>query len=181
MTIIGLWLPILVSAAFVFIASAAVWMAMPWHKNHFSKTADEEAVRGALKGSAPGFYMLPYCGDPRGLEDPEMKQKYLDGPQAFITVVANGLPRMGSKMILSFLYYVVVGVICAYFVSRTASADMDYLAVFRVAGTVAWVAYGVAYIQDSIWFGRPWSMTAKSLLDALIYALLTGGVFGWLV
>jgi len=181
MTIIGLWLPILVSAVFVFIASAAVWMAMPWHKSDFSKTADEEAVRTALKGSAPGFYMLPYCIKPKGLEDAEMRQKFVDGPLAYITVVTNGLPQMGSKMVLSFLYYIVVGVICAYFVSRTATADMDYLAVFRIAGAVAWVAYGVAYIQDSIWFGRPWSLTGKNLFDALIYAVLTGGVFGWLV
>ena len=181
MTIIGLWLPILVSAVFVFIASAAVWMVMPWHKSDFNKTADEDAVRAALKGSAAGFYMLPYCVNPKDLEDPEIKQKYVDGPQAYITVVANGLPQMGSKMLLSFLYYMVVGVICAYFVSRTASADADYLAVFRIAGAVAWVAYGVAYIQDSIWFGRPWSMTVKNLFDALIYAVLTGGVFGWLV
>jgi len=180
MTIIGLWLPILVSSIIVFIASAAIWMAMPWHKSDFKKTGNEEAVRAALKGSAPGLYMLPYCEGQKGLEDPEMKQKYIDGPQAFITVVANGLPKMGSKMLLSLLYYVVVGVICAYFVSRTASADADYLAVFRISGAVAWVAYGIAYIQDSVWFGRPWSITVKNLSDALIYALLTGGVFGWL-
>jgi hypothetical protein len=59
--------------------------------------------------------------------------------------------------------------------------NASYLAVFRIAGTVTWVAYGVAYIQDSIWFGRPWSITMKSLMDALIYGLLVGGVFGWLV
>jgi hypothetical protein len=38
----------------------------------------------------------------------------------------------------------------------------------------------VAYIQDSVWFGRPVSITMKSLLDALLYGLLTGGTFGWL-
>ena len=34
--------------------------------------------------------------------------------------------------------------------------------------------------EESIWFGRSWSMTLKTFLDALIYAVLTGGVFGWL-
>jgi len=180
MSIIGLWLPILVSSVIVFIASAAVWMALPWHKSDFRKTGDEDAVREALKGSAPGQYMLPYCIDPKALEAPEMKKKFVDGPQAYITVVANGVPQMGPKLTLVFLYYIFVGVLCAYFVSRTTTANADYLAVFRVAGTVAWMAHGIAFVQDSIWFGRPWSLTAKSLLDALIYGLLTGGVFGWL-
>jgi hypothetical protein len=181
MSIISLWLPILVSAVLVFIASAAVWMAMPWHKTDFSKTGDEDAVRAALSGSAPGRYMVPHCVDPKGLEDPEMKQRFVDGPQAYITVVPNGVPRMGSKMLLSFLYYIFVGILCAYFVSRTTTADADYLAIFRIAGAVAWIAYGVAFMQESIWFGRAWSLTLKNLFDGLIYALLTGGVFGWLV
>jgi hypothetical protein len=181
MGIISLWLPILVSAIFVFIASAAIWMAMPWHKSDFRKAGDENAARAALKGSAPGQYMLPYCVGPKGLEDPGMKQKFIDGPLAYITIVPNGLPQMGSKLLLSFLYYIGVGILCAYFVTRTVAVDADYLTVYRVAGTVAWIAYGIAYVQDSIWFGRPWSLTLKGMFDALIYALLTGGVFGWLV
>lgn len=44
MTIVALWL---VSAIFVFVVSAIIWMAMPWHKSDFSKTSDEEGVRSA--------------------------------------------------------------------------------------------------------------------------------------
>ncbi len=44
----------------------------------------------------------------------------------------------------------------------------------------AFIACGAAYIQESIRFGRPRSMTPKTFLDAPIYALLSGGVFGWL-
>ena len=95
-------------------------------------------------------------------------------------MVPDGLPQMGPKLAMSFLNNVLVGVLCAYFVSRTLDAEASYLAVFRISGTVAWIAYGIAYIQDSIWFGKPWPVTAKNLLDALIYGLLTGGVFGWL-
>ena len=180
MSIIGLWLPILVSAAIVFVASAAVWMVLPWHKSDFSRTGDEAAVRGALKGSAPGVYMLPFCTDPKEMQKSDVKQKYIDGPLGYITIVPNGVPQMGTKLILSFVYYIVVGGICAYVVSRTLAPAASYLAVFRISGTVAFIAYGIAYVQDSIWFGRPWSLTAKGLVDALIYALLTGGVFGWL-
>ena len=50
MSILDLWMPILVSAAIVWIFSALVWMVFPWHKSDFAKTVDEEAVRAALKG-----------------------------------------------------------------------------------------------------------------------------------
>lgn len=179
MTIMSLWLPILVSAVVVFIAGAVIWMVMPWHKPDWSKTADEEAVRAALKSTEPGMYTLPHC-DPAQFKDPAMQQKFKEGPQAYITVVPNGLPQMGGKLIMMFIYNLLVAVLCAYFVSRTLAAGADYLSVFRIAGAVAFIAYGVAYIQESVWFGRSWSMTLKTFLDALIYGALTGGVFGWL-
>ena len=37
-----------------------------------------------------------------------------------------------------------------------------------------------ALYTTRIWFGRPWSGVFKGFGDALIYALLTGGAFGWL-
>ena len=169
------------AAVIAFIASAAVWTVLPWHKSDYKKAYDEEGVRHALKGADPGLYTVPHCPDPASLQDEEVRQKFIDGPQAFITVVPNGLPQMAPKLVMSFLYNVLVGVLCAYFVSRTLDAEASYLAVFRISGTVAWIAYGIAYIQDSIWFGRPWAITMKALMDALIYGLLAGGVFGWLV
>lgn len=180
MTIMTLWQPILASAVLAFAAGAIIWMVMPWHKSDWSKTPDEEAVRAALKGAKPGMYTVPHCADPAQYKDPDMQQKFIEGPQAFITVVPSGLPTMGSKLAMMFGYNLLVAIICAYFVSRTVGAGADYLSVFRIAGAVAFVAYGMAYIQESVWFGRSWSVTLKALLDALIYGVLTGGVFGWL-
>jgi len=180
MTIMSLWLPILVSAVVVFIAGSVIWMAMPWHKTDWSKTPDEEGVRAALKGCEPGMYTVPNVKDRKQFDEPEVQQKLKDGPQAFITVVPSGLPTMGPKLLMMFGYNLFVAIVCAYLLSRTVGASAEYLTVFRVTGNVAFIAYGFAYIQESIWFGRSWSMTAKNFLDALIYAVLTGGVFGWL-
>lgn len=180
MGIIDLWLPIVVSAAVVFLASAAVWMFLKWHNSDWHRTADEEAVRRVLSGSAPGVYLVPYVMDPGAIKDPEVAKKYVDGPQAYITVVPNGIPSMGGKLFGTFIFYLFVGVLCAYILTRTTGPDAGYLTVFRITGTVAWIAYGVAYIQDSVWFGKPWSITVKNLIDALIYGLLTAGIFGWL-
>lgn len=180
MTILTLWQPIIASAVLVFIAGSVIWMVMPWHRTDWSRTPDEEAVRAALKGCEPSMYTVPNCPDPKMFKDPDMQKKLIDGPQAFITVVPSGLPAMGGKLAMMFGYNLLVAVICAYLLSRTVGAGADYLMVFRVTGTVAFVAYGVAYVQESVWFGRDWSMTVKTFLDALIYAVLTGGVFGWL-
>jgi hypothetical protein len=180
MTILDLWMPILASAVLVFVLSAMVWMVFPWHKTDFRRPKDESSLRAALSGYAPGFYLIPYHTNPKELADPEVAKKYEEGPQAYVTVIPNGMPNMGPKLILSFVYYLLVGVLCAYFVSRTAGPDADYLEVFRIAGTTAFAAYGIAYVQESIWFGRPWSLTAKGMLDGLLYGLVTGGAFGWL-
>jgi hypothetical protein len=155
-------------------------MVMPWHKSDFLKIPDEERARAALKGLAVGYYMMPYCKSPADLKDEAMRQKFIDGPLAYIVVAPTGLNSMTPKLVLSFLFYVVVGVICAYVVSRTLAPGTEYLQVFRIAGTTAFIAYGLAYVQESIWFSRPWSITIKNLGDALLYGLLTGGTFGWL-
>lgn len=180
MSITDLWLPILVSSVLVWMASALIWTVLPWHKKDFAKTRDEEGVRAALQGLAPGIYNVPHCSSQKDLKDPEMQKNFKDGPVAFVTVLPNGVPPLGRSLFLSFLGTVFISILCAYFVSRTAAPDASYLAVFRIAGTVAWIANSVAFIQDSVWFGRPWLITLKGMFDALIYALITGGVFGWL-
>ena len=180
MGIVALWLPIVASAVVCFLMSALIWTLFKYHNSDYKKTTDEEAVRAALKGSEPGFYVVPFCLDPAEAKNPGVKQKFEEGPLAYITVAKNGMPSMGPKMLTMFLYFVAVGVLAAYFVTFSVTADADYLAVFRVAGTVAFIANSMALVPESIWFERPWSMTVKNFVDAAIYSLLTGGVFGWL-
>jgi len=180
MSTADLWLPILVSATIAWIASALIWTVLPWHKGDYARTSDEEGVRAALKGLSPGFYNVPHIGAQKDLKDPEVQQKFADGPLAFIAVLPNGLPPMGRNMGLMFAYFIFVGVLCAYILNLSAGPDASYLEVFRITCTVAWIANGVGAIPDSVWFGRPWSHTVKTLFDGLIYGLLTGGVFGWL-
>ena len=47
-------------------------------------------------------------------------------------------------------------------------------------GEERWIVrggYGLGYIQDSIWKAVPWSNSLRGLLDAAIYAVVTGLVF----
>jgi hypothetical protein len=181
-TIVSLWLAILISAVLVWIISALVWTVLPHHKSDYQALPDEEAALNALRPQnlAPGQYNMPHVPSMGQMNEPEVRQKFEAGPVGFLTVVPNGVPSMGMNMMLSVIYYLVISIFVAYLTSRTLAPGADYLAVFRVAGTTAWLAYGWAIIPDAIWFGRPWSAVVKHLIDSLVYALFTAGVFGWL-
>jgi hypothetical protein len=180
-TLASLWLAILLSAVAIWITSAIVWMAMPHHRGDYKQLPSEAAVRSALAQPAvvPGGYVIPWM-DPKEAQSEEGQKKYADGPIAFVTVVPSSFPVMGPKLILSFVFYLVVAGMVAYVTGRTVGAGAEYLEAFRIAGTTAFACYGFAVVQESIWFGRPWSTTFKTFFDALLYALITGGIFGWL-
>ncbi|MEM9403618.1 MAG: hypothetical protein AAGA44_14160 [Pseudomonadota bacterium] len=180
MSVLIYWQAVLLSAVLVFFVSAIVWMVMPWHKSDFKAVPDEESARAALKGIQPGHYMIPHCINPKELEDEVMKQRFIDGPIAYFSVQESGLPEMGPRMLKIFLFYLFVSGLCAYLLDFHGAEDASYLDTFQLTGTVAWAAYGLAHIQDSVWFAKPWSITLKNIFDAFIYALVTGGVFGWL-
>ncbi|MFW6010736.1 MAG: hypothetical protein ACOC9H_02340 [Gemmatimonadota bacterium] len=178
----ALWLPILVAAALVWVAGAIVWMVLPHHRNDFRQVPDEEAVRDALSSDAltPGQYTIPHAPDREAYQQPEIQEKFEEGPVAFLTVLPTGTAPMGKQLTLYFVYAVAVSLVAGYVASRTLGPGTAYMEVFQITGTVAWVAYGAAYVQEGVWFGRPWSFVVKNLVDALLYGLLTAGVFGWL-
>jgi hypothetical protein len=181
-SIVSLWLPILLSAVAVFIASSIIHMVLRYHNTDFGKVPDEDGVMEALRKFSipPGDYVIPCAGNAKNMKSPDFIEKMTKGPVAFVTVMKPGPPSMGKSLMLWFIYSVVVGVIAAYVTSRAVAPGSDYIAVFRFAGCTAFVGYVVALWQDSIWYKRAWSSTIKSSIDGLVYALLTAGVFGWL-
>jgi hypothetical protein len=50
----------------------------------------------------------------------------------------------------------------------------------RVVAAIAFLTYGAALPQISIWYRRSWATTVKSLFDSAIDAAVTGAAFGWL-
>jgi len=181
-SITALWLAILLSAIIVFVASSILHMVLPFHKSDYRKLPDEDRVTDALRaaGVTPGpVYNFPHCTH-QDMKKPEVVEKFKRGPVGFLTVYPSGPPAMGKYLGAWFVYCVVISIFVAYLTGRTLLPGMPYLQVFRVAGTAAFLAYGIGQIQDAIWRGQTWVVTAKHVFDGLIYALLTAGVFGWL-
>lgn len=177
-----LWLPILVSAGLVFLASWIIHMLLPWHRADYPKVPNEERVMDALRPLAipPGDYMVPRADSPKDMGSAEFKAKLAKGPVLMMTVLPNGEFSMGKSLLQWFIYCLVVGLFAAYLAGRALPAGSEYLEVFRFAGGTAFVGYALALWQNSIWYRRAWGTTFRSTIDGLIYGLLTGGVFGWL-
>jgi hypothetical protein len=178
----SLWLPVVVSAVAVWLLSALLHMALKFHRADYKRLPDEEAVGAALRKDAPppGVYVMPYSDDPGAMKDPAFQEKYRRGPVGIVTLMRNEPVSMGKHLALWFLFCLLISFTAGYVARNTLSSDTLGPQVLRIVGAVAFVGYGYGSIQDSIWRAIPWSNTVRALLDALLYALATGGVFWWL-
>jgi hypothetical protein len=178
----ALWLPIVISAVFVFIASSIIHMLPLWHKNDYPAVPNQDQVMATLRPLAipPGDDLIPRAASREEMMSPAFKEKLKEGPVMMLTVWPPNDTGMGKSLALWFVYALVVSYFSAYVASRALAPGAPYLEVFRFAGATAFIAYALALWQMSIWYKRAWSMTIKSTFDGLIYACLTAGTFGWL-
>jgi hypothetical protein len=180
--LLSLWLPLVLSAVIVFVASSVMHMVLPYHWGQLKRLPREDDVMAALRGfNIPsGDYGVPCPDSPTALRDPAFLEKRAKGPVAFMTVLPSGSLSMSKNLIQWFVYIFVVNTFAAYIAGRALGPGVDYLAVFRFVGTAAFLGYSLALAQSSIWSARAWSTTATSMFDGLVYGLLTAGTFGWL-
>ncbi|HEV3219902.1 MAG TPA: hypothetical protein VGZ48_09025 [Candidatus Acidoferrales bacterium] len=177
----ALWLPIVLSAVIVFVASSVMHMLLPYHRGDYQPLPDEDKVLAALRsaGLSRGLYIFPHTTH-KDMKSPAMIEKYKQGPVGMITVFPTGQVNMGKFMGLWFGFCLIVSIFVAYLTGHTVAPGTDYLHVFRVAGTAAFLTYGLGNLSNGIWKGQPWGVVLKDVFDGLIYGLLTAGTFGWL-
>jgi hypothetical protein len=177
----ALWLPVLLSSVIVFVASSIMHTLLPYHRGDYRQLPDEDKLLTALRaaGLNRGLYIFPF-GTHQEMKSAALREKYQQGPVGMMTIFPSGLPVMSKFLSLWFAYCLVVGIVVAYLTGRTVALGASYLAVLRVAGTAAFLAYGLGQLSNSVWKGQTWSATSKEVLDGLVYALLTAGTFGWL-
>ncbi|NVK21650.1 MAG: hypothetical protein HWD86_03975 [Kangiellaceae bacterium] len=181
-SVLDLWLVILLTGLFCWIASALIHMAFKYHNADYKKLANEDDVSEALgaKNPAPGLYHLPHCADMSDMGKPEMQERFKKGPIAMISVFPNGMPPMGKLLVQQFLFFALVSFLIAYVSSLAFPAGIEYMNIFRFVFVLAFIAYGMGEIPYSIWYGHPWSNCIRFLIDAVIYAGVTAGTFAWL-
>jgi hypothetical protein len=177
-----LWFPIVVSGFAVFILSALAWTVMPHHKKDWQGLPNEDAVLAAMRSNppVPGQYAMPYMGDPAKRDDPVTKERVASGPNGYLTVIPSGMPAMGPMMAKSLVYNLLVSLLVAYVSWHALRAGAEGAMVFRIVGTTAMMAYILASVPESIWFGRPWRNFGMQAIDGIVYGLVSGAIFCWL-
>jgi hypothetical protein len=177
----ALLLPILLSAIIVFVASSLIHMVLKYHQSDYKQLPDEDKFLAGLRpaGLKRGLYVFPFCTH-KDMNSPAMQEKYKQGPVGMLTVFPSAPPAMPKFLGLWFAYCLLIGFFVACLTGNTVMHGALYPAVFRAAGTAAFLAYGLGPLVNGIWKGQPWSMVLKESFDGLIYSLLTAGIFGWL-
>jgi len=176
----ALWLPILLSAVAVFIASNILWMALPfWHRGDYATLPNEKAALDAVRDAKSGQYMIPRIN--YGKLTPEQREEAMKGPMGLLVLRNPASQFSFPAALVSYLVYtLVISILVAYIAAATLRPGTPYLEVFRIVGTAGILAYSFGSVADSIWYGKPWSITVKNIIDGVIYGLLTAVIFGWL-
>jgi hypothetical protein len=182
MFLMSFWLPILLSAVFVFLASAVINMALKfWHAPDMKGFANEDEVAAAIrKGApAPGLYMMPFC-DPATYKDPAVQARFAQGPVAKIYLSPNGMKSLGSHLGAWFLLCLAISVVCAGLAGAVLPPDAGTHAIWHTVGLAALLGYSFGEPTNAIWRGQPWIVSLKYAIDGLAYAIITAATFAWL-
>lgn len=176
----ALWLPTLVSAVAVFIVSSIVHMVLRWHSSDHMKLANEDAVASGLMGAQPGEYRMPWAGDMAEMKSAAWQEKAKKGPMAIIGVWQYDAAGFGKALGLWFVYSLVVSFLSGHILHAISQGVPDTHDILHTVGLSAFLGYGMALAQQSIWGPKKWWPTIKGMIDALLYAAATAAVFAWL-
>lgn len=180
--VMNFWLPIVSASVAVFLASWLVWMVLPHHKSDYRGLTNEDEVMAAIRAGidGPGQYQFPHVSDRKSMKDPEFLKRCEGGPVGTIVVWPGNPMKMGKSLVLHFLHTLVLAALVAFFCYRVLGFGAQYLAVLRLGGFVAVLAYVGASASQAIWFGRPWGVVLKEVADGVFYGLLLASVLAWL-
>jgi len=167
----------------VFVISSLIHMVIKSHASDYRPLQNEDAVRAALRAgnAAPGAYVIPHCKDMKDMSSDAMKQKYVEGPVGHLTLGQPGPIAMGKYLAMWFVWTLIVSIVAAYLATQLFGLDPGRArAAAKLVFAITFIAHGFGTLHESIWGMRPWSISAKNLLDALLYGLGAAAVFYWL-
>ena len=180
-----LWLPIVLSAVILFIASSVIWMFAPHHKTEWKEPPQVDALRTFLRqsGITAGAFVFPHMTAADRADKAKAAEKMKqaeEGPAGVLFLRAPGPMGMGRMMVQQFVFFLVVAALIALLDVHMMDRGTVYLAVFKRDAIIAFLTFGLGTAPESIWFARPWKSFWLQAIDAAIYAGLLAGTFGWL-
>jgi hypothetical protein len=177
-----LWLPILATAVFIFIASSLIHMVLKWHNSDYRKLANEDDVRAAIRAGmpAPGLYVLPHCAEMKDMQNADVMQKFVEGPVGFVTLRQPGSPRIGASLIQWFVFTVVITAAAAGLAVQTYGIGGNAHHAAHMIGVVTLLVYSSGSVPEGIWMAKPWKSVLMHGIDGAIYATISALTFMWL-
>jgi len=182
LSLASLWMPIVLSAVLVFIASSLIHMVFQWHKREYGKLPNEDAVREVIRQAQlpAGQYVMPFCGSSKDMQQAETAQKFTEGPVATLIMRPSGMPRIGASLGQWFALTLAISLLAAALATTVLGQGADPRKVFHFFAVISFMSYASGSVINAIWMGKLWAAVAMDALDALIYALLTAAAFAWL-
>ena len=136
--LLSLRLPILLSAAAVWIVSTIFGMPFLHHRNDWIglPAPHEDAFMDFIRksGIKPGNYLFPDFRSREAMESEKVGKALKEGPVGHLSVWKPPL-TMGGKMVATFIVYLVVSTLIAYLASVTLPKPAEFAKVFQVVGT----------------------------------------------
>lgn len=185
-----LWLPIVASAAAVWVASALAWMLIGHHKGDWKEVPNENEFIATVKrmGIAPGSYGFPEFRRLEGMPKEAKHAKWDEMQKSPIGLLRVWGPiSMGRNMLFTFVVFLITSLLIGYLGwnalphgTGAGETRPEFAKVMQVIGTAGVLAYCVAGLPNDIWFQRSRREIATSLLDGVVFGLITGAVFAWL-
>lgn len=179
----ALWLPIILSAVAVFIASALAWMLVGHHSKDHQGLGEERERKliEALKSIniAPGVYGFPDMHKAMSRDEQrKMFDTMFQNPVGLLRVWRH--PNMGVNMFMSFVIYLVASTLIAYLGwAAFGHAKVEFTKIFQVLGTAGVLTYTIASLPGDVWFQNSKRAMVLNVLDGVVFGLITGAIFAW--
>ncbi len=175
MSVFDLWLPIVVGAVAVHVASTLAWTALPHHVPEWKPMPDEGELTALLKQHATpaGQYVFPH---PKGPQQ-EKQNPDPNAPYQGTLILYDKPISMGAAIGKTLAFFFLATFVIGYLASLGLSPQSSRLDVFRFVFVAGLLTHVAGRFPGAFWFKR------KTLLDSIdgtVYALLTAGVFVWL-
>lgn len=175
-----LWLPILLSAAAVWIVSTIFGMPFLHHKNDWIGLPDEYAFMESIRksGIQPGNYLFPDFRTREAMESEKVGTALKEGPAGHLSLWRPPL-TMGGKLAATFIVYLVVSTLIAYLAAVALPRAAGFARVFQFVGAAGILAYSFSFIPSAIWFGAYKRTIVASIIDGIVFGAITGAIFAW--
>ncbi len=180
--LLPLWLPILLSAAAVWLVSTIFGMPILHHKDDFidlpggSEDGFMEDLR--KRGIKPGNYLFPDFRSREAMESEKVKRALNEGPVGHLSVWKTPL-TMGDKMVATFIVHLIVCTLIAYLTRVALPGPAAFAKVFQIAATAGILAYCFSFLPSSIWWGSYKRTIVANFIDGVIFGVIIGSIFAW--